>query len=93
MYKEKTFTKLSKCNNNKILKTQILYHLLMSVKYWSYTKYMMVSPSSVCYSYNDSSNKLAKITQHAGFLIGETLDAFCLSRECTVYAIEHIEVI
>lgn len=52
---------------------------------------MMLAPSRIYYSQDYISNKFGKSTEHAGVLIGETLDKF-LTGECSIHDIDPIRV-
>lgn len=53
---------------------------------------MMLAPSRIYYSQDSISNKFGKSTEHAGVLIGETLDKL-LTGECSIHDIDPIRVV
>lgn len=53
---------------------------------------MMLAPSRIYYSQDSISNKFGKSTEHAGVLIGETLDKL-LTGECSIHDIKTIQVV
>lgn len=53
---------------------------------------MMLAPSRIYFSQDSISNKFRKSTEHAGILIGETLDKI-LTGECIIHDIDPIRVV
>lgn len=53
---------------------------------------MWLAPSEIYYSQDSISNRFGKSTEHAGVLIGETLDDI-LSGDCSIDDIGTIEVV
>lgn len=53
---------------------------------------MKLAPSEIHYSQDSISNRFGKSTEHAGVLIGETLDKL-LTGECGIFDINTIQIV